>query len=301
MFIRNFFASSLCVFFVVSTALAEEVIWRIERTGASSSVVPDRVSNSTGPGGAEFSDYLLAQVLVQCNPGEPRVGLPGRVNGIRTFFLDDAEIDFDQLPGSMFNPETGLFEIPGLARVNVFQVPTPTLLPQQIQNPDFGIVVEAIYSQDPATNTITVRAFDLLNTLPAPIVINENTPYYIGLTPVFLGLPQNPFGGIHYTNDVGVGNENQSAVRQTAPVFDEWFFAGDIYGPPQQMFATIEINGPPLFKLGDVNMDGDVNLLDVEPFVALLGSGKFKKEADINGDGFVNLLDVEPFISILGS
>ena len=53
------------------------------------------------------------------------------------------------------------------------------------------------------------------------------------------------------------------------------------------------------FLLGDVNLDGVVNLLDVGPFIDLLGNGTFQIEADCNQDGLVNLLDVKPFISIL--
>ena len=52
--------------------------------------------------------------------------------------------------------------------------------------------------------------------------------------------------------------------------------------------------------LGDVNLDGEVNLLDVGPFVQLVGSGEFQLEGDVNLDGIVNLLDVTPFIVILG-
>ena len=51
--------------------------------------------------------------------------------------------------------------------------------------------------------------------------------------------------------------------------------------------------------LGDVNLDGEVNLLDVAPFVELITSAGFLAEADINMDGSVNLLDVEPFVAIL--
>ncbi len=51
--------------------------------------------------------------------------------------------------------------------------------------------------------------------------------------------------------------------------------------------------------LGDVNQDGAVNLLDVDPFVGLLSSGGYLFEADINGDGTVNLLDVDPFVALL--
>ena len=51
--------------------------------------------------------------------------------------------------------------------------------------------------------------------------------------------------------------------------------------------------------LGDVNCDGVVDLLDVQPFVDLLSTGEFSKKADINEDGEVNLLDVAPFVTIL--
>lgn len=55
----------------------------------------------------------------------------------------------------------------------------------------------------------------------------------------------------------------------------------------------------PSVLLGDVNLDGLVNLLDVEPFIERISTGFFQPEADINDDGFVNLLDVDPFIALL--
>ena len=51
--------------------------------------------------------------------------------------------------------------------------------------------------------------------------------------------------------------------------------------------------------IGDVNMDGSVDLLDVTPFVVVVTNGPFQCEADINEDGEVNLLDVTPFVDIL--
>ena len=53
-------------------------------------------------------------------------------------------------------------------------------------------------------------------------------------------------------------------------------------------------------QLGDVNLDGDVNLLDVAPFVELLNIGGYRKQADINQDGSLDLLDVSGFIELLG-
>ena len=52
--------------------------------------------------------------------------------------------------------------------------------------------------------------------------------------------------------------------------------------------------------LGDVNLDGMVNLLDVDHFIDRIGTGTYQAEADCNQDGAVNLLDIDFFIAILG-
>ena len=49
--------------------------------------------------------------------------------------------------------------------------------------------------------------------------------------------------------------------------------------------------------LGDVNLDGIVNGLDVDPFVDVLLNGPYQTEADMNEDGEVNGLDVDPFVA----
>ena len=51
--------------------------------------------------------------------------------------------------------------------------------------------------------------------------------------------------------------------------------------------------------LGDVNLDGVVNFLDIAPFVTILSVSGFQAEADVNQDDLVNFLDISPFISIL--
>ena len=55
------------------------------------------------------------------------------------------------------------------------------------------------------------------------------------------------------------------------------------------------------FLLGDVNCDGFVNILDIQPFVDLLVGDEFNEKADLNGDGAVDLLDVEPFVEAIVS
>lgn len=65
------------------------------------------------------------------------------------------------------------------------------------------------------------------------------------------------------------------------------------------MLVSPSAQKTPDVLLGDVNLDGVVNLLDVESFVDRVTSGTFQVEADVNQDGSVNLLDVGPFVEIL--
>ena len=51
--------------------------------------------------------------------------------------------------------------------------------------------------------------------------------------------------------------------------------------------------------LGDLNLDGIVDLLDVNPLIQVICCGSFQAEGDINCDGVVDLLDVDPFVQIL--
>ena len=49
--------------------------------------------------------------------------------------------------------------------------------------------------------------------------------------------------------------------------------------------------------LGDSNLDGEVNGLDVDPFVDVLLNGPYQLEADMNEDDVVNGLDVDLFVA----
>lgn len=51
--------------------------------------------------------------------------------------------------------------------------------------------------------------------------------------------------------------------------------------------------------LGDVNRDGDVNFLDIAPFIEVLSNNEFQVEADIDLCGKVDFLDIAPFIQLL--
>ena len=52
------------------------------------------------------------------------------------------------------------------------------------------------------------------------------------------------------------------------------------------------------FELGDVNRDGNINFLDLTPFIELVSVSAYQYEADMNGDGNVNFLDITDFINL---
>ena len=56
----------------------------------------------------------------------------------------------------------------------------------------------------------------------------------------------------------------------------------------------------PVLK-GDVNLDGGVTFLDINPFILLLASNGFQAEADCDCDGDLDFLDIQPFINILAN
>ena len=51
--------------------------------------------------------------------------------------------------------------------------------------------------------------------------------------------------------------------------------------------------------LGDVNLSGTVDFLDIAQFITILASDGFQCEADIDQNGVVDFLDIQPFITIL--
>ena len=73
-------------------------------------------------------------------------------------------------------------------------------------------------------------------------------------------------------------------------------FGGPVFSPDFNP-ATLTVTLSSI--LGDVNVDGEVNFLDISPFIALLSAGNFQEEADIDGNGVVNFLDIAPFIRLL--
>ena len=57
-----------------------------------------------------------------------------------------------------------------------------------------------------------------------------------------------------------------------------------------------KITGAAVFP-GDLSGDGQINGLDVDPFMAAVLSGLYNGLADMNQDGVVNGIDVAPFVA----
>ena len=64
-------------------------------------------------------------------------------------------------------------------------------------------------------------------------------------------------------------------------------------------FAAAFASVPEPALLGDVDLSGAVNFLDISAFILLLSGGGFQAEADCDESGEVNFLDISPFIGIL--
>jgi len=66
--------------------------------------------------------------------------------------------------------------------------------------------------------------------------------------------------------------------------------------PAWEENITIIIGGP---LVGDVDMNGAINFLDISPFISLLATGQYQFEGDMNGDGEINFLDIFIFVEKL--
>lgn len=110
----------------------------------------------------------------------------------------------------------------------------------------------------------------------------------------------NIFGSDFAVNGVPVGFGQLAAItgQLTGTLEDGSTLNNDFEQIGNGRIILVEAAGCD-FEIGDVNQDGVVSLLDVNPFVILISSSGFQCEADINEDGAVTLLDVNLFVQLL--
>ena len=141
-------------------------------------------------------------------------------------------------------------------------------------------------------NGLEITASGLDITLPG-------TTFLIGMTPI-LNFGTN---GQEFIQDAGVNGQTTFLDNEGGAFFNPVFGMATINSnivdlPTDYTGMAIRILSGSVLK-GDVNGDGEINLLDVGPFVDALSSGTYIPEADTNCDGELNLLDVGPFIDLL--
>jgi len=93
-----------------------------------------------------------------------------------------------------------------------------------------------------------------------------------------------------------LSESSDSELRFGAVRFDS---TEDVDGLGPRLF--LELKAPDPILLGDVNMDGTVNFLDIVPFIGFLSRGEFKAEADLDQSGIVDFRDIVPFIGVLSA
>ena len=79
---------------------------------------------------------------------------------------------------------------------------------------------------------------------------------------------------------------------------DPGTFATQITIGSDEVSTTFTIQAT-AFQRGDVNLDGEVNIGDVNAIISLILEDQFDKNADLNADGEVNIADVNAIIDIL--
>ncbi|MBD3407768.1 MAG: hypothetical protein GF411_16740 [Candidatus Lokiarchaeota archaeon] len=81
--------------------------------------------------------------------------------------------------------------------------------------------------------------------------------------------------------------------------------AKDSYDQQSSWSESLQIH---VIMLGDMNDDGAINGIDIEPFVmALTNPQDYQQQfemnphlvGDINGDGILNAMDIDPFVDLL--
>ncbi len=119
--------------------------------------------------------------------------------------------------------------------------------------------------------------------------LTGGVPADLDITVFFQDLVTNPDGD--WPGDVG--------VAFGGPI-DDTIFGLNMVVTYTAMSTCPAMDGCPSgFAVGDVDMNGSVDLLDVGPFVQAILDGVFVCEADANEDGTVDLLDVGAFVELI--
>ena len=264
------------------------------------------------PGVEDFRNALGA-----FNAPEPVNGDPNGRRQINWDAAPDAVSDPNLFPGDFFNFNTfprarGIEFIP-VGSTSGFQLSSTEASGEPIT---FGFDGFAAFSPERLFTPINGNTFDVMFFDPAN---NDQPALSRGVGVVFNDVEEanmttmsfySRSGGLLYTAPVAPSTNAGFSFRGS--FFDEPVVArvrielggqlngdGTISGADSVVMDDFIFGEPIPVRLGDVNDDETVNLLDVAPFVEIIVWGAFDLAADINQDGVVDLLDVGPFVDLL--
>ena len=92
------------------------------------------------------------------------------------------------------------------------------------------------------------------------------------------------------------GQSEDTIIRYYIQALDE---TGRLETLPMAGFYDFQAIGGSAYDVGDLNLDGTINILDVVTIVNVVLAGESNDMADLNGDGIVNILDVILLVNII--
>jgi hypothetical protein len=223
---------------------------------------------------------------------------------------------FSGLVGGTHRNEASFWEVGELATVGIENVAErgrqrelKDEVTASIQQGDaWSVIREFGISPSPGSRTVTV---EVSSTHPLATVVTMIAPspdWFVGVSGLDLresGQWRDEVVVDLFPYDAGTdggstfGSPNIDTVpREVISLIEGFPFEGI---PPLGTFEfrLLSVTDP---LLGDTNGDGQLDGLDVDPFVDVLLASRFDVAADMNEDQVVNGLDVDPFVSaVVGS
>ena len=125
-------------------------------------------------------------------------------------------------------------------------------------------------------------------------------------SPDFVGLRAGNGAALSFANTYFPGTDPVTRLPVVDPAdvvginFGPYVFFSNQHGSLYNYASANLVSITAVVKdLGDVNLDGSVNFADIPPFIVVLGSGVYQREADLDQNGTADFFDISPFIAAL--